>query len=79
MIAARCVPISIGTDEGGSLRFPTFFTGIYGLKPSTYRISKRGLMIARKIRFKEDSHILATPGPMGSSVEDLIVGMKVMS
>ena len=51
----------------------------YGLKPSTYRLSKRGLSTARKIRFKHTNHIVSTPGPMGSSVEDLIVGMKVMT
>jgi Asp-tRNA(Asn)/Glu-tRNA(Gln) amidotransferase A subunit family amidase len=34
LIAARCIPISLGTDIGGSLRFPASFCGIYGFKPS---------------------------------------------
>ena len=55
LIAARCVPIGIGTDVGGSLRFPAYFTGIYGMCPSTYRLSKRGLATARRIRFKAPS------------------------
>jgi len=79
LVAARCVPIAIGGDIGGSLRFPAYFTGVYGFKPSTYRLSKRGLVMARKIRFTPSKHLAATPGPLGSTVDDLVVGMKVHS
>jgi len=78
MVAARCVPTGLGTDIGGSLRFPAAFCGIYGMKPSTYRLSKVGCAVARKERFNEAKHLLSTPGPMGSSADDLVIGMKIL-
>ena len=48
MVASRCVPLALGTDIGGSVRFPAGFCGIYGLKPSTERLPKRGVSVARK-------------------------------
>jgi len=34
LVAARCVPLAISNDIGGSLRFPAAFCGIYGFKPT---------------------------------------------
>lgn len=77
LICARCVPFGIGTDIGGSLRFPAVFCGIYGFKPTTSRITRRGSAPARKNRFTAFNHIYSVAGPMGSSVDDLITGMRV--
>ena len=78
LVAARCAPVGLGTDIGGSLRFPAAFCGVYGLKPSTYRLSKHGCAAARKERFNEARHLQSTPGPMGSTADDLVVAMKVL-
>jgi fatty acid amide hydrolase len=43
LISARCSPIGIGSDIGGSLRIPAEFCGIYSLKPSSLRLSQKGL------------------------------------
>ena len=77
LVAARCVPLSIGTDIGGSLRFPASFCGIYGFKPSNQRLSRLGCSPARKLRYSGYLHLTATAGPIGSSVQDLITGMKI--
>ena len=37
-IAAGLGPLAIGTDGGGSIRIPSSFSGVYGIKPSFGRI-----------------------------------------
>jgi len=37
-VAAGMTPLAVGTDGGGSIRIPSSFSGIYGLKPSYGRV-----------------------------------------
>ena len=67
-IAARCTPFDIGTDTGGSIRLPSHFCGIAGIKPTTGRVPCTGNALPNTGLLAP----LTQPGPMAKRVDDLI-------
>jgi len=61
-VAARMAPWGIGTDTGGSVRIPSSWCGLTGLKTTIGRVSTYGVLPL--------STTLDTPGPMARCVED---------
>lgn len=74
LIAARCSPIGIGSDIGGSIRIPAAFCGIYGFRPSQTRISRHGVQtyISANSRSVGFTSIYPTWGPMCRTAQDVV-------
>lgn len=70
-VAAGFVPMSMGSDTGGSIRIPASFCGVVGLKPTFGRISRHGIV--------PHSWSLDHPGPLTRTVEDAALVMNVLS
>ena len=68
LVAAGLLPLTTGTDTGGSIRVPASFCGIFGLKPTYNLVSRRGVI---PLSFSLD-HV----GPLGSCVEDCALAMN---
>jgi amidase len=75
IIAAGGSPLGIGNDLAGSIRFPSHFCGIAGLKPTTGRLPMTGYFTSVDGLVKP----LWQNGPMARRVEDLALGLAVMS
>jgi aspartyl-tRNA(Asn)/glutamyl-tRNA(Gln) amidotransferase subunit A len=69
-VAARMAPWGIGTDTGGSVRIPSSWCGITGLKTTIGRVSTYGVLPL--------STTLDTPGPMARCVEDAALLYSVL-
>ncbi|MFN3846155.1 MAG: amidase [Paracoccaceae bacterium] len=64
-VAAGIVPLSVGTDTGGSIRIPASFNGVVGYKTSTGRHPLDGVFPL--------SPTLDTLGPLANTVEDCVL------
>ena len=78
LVSARCAPIAMGSDVGGSLRIPATFNGIVCFKPTQGRVSYKGGCDARLSDFTGNSgHLKAVAGPLAHSVNDCVEFFKI--
>jgi mandelamide amidase len=76
ILAARIVPAALGLDTNGSVRCPSAFCGVTGLRPSTYTIENAIKGTSRK-RYSDEGLVipparrLDTIGPMARTVSDV--------
>jgi AtzE family amidohydrolase len=69
-IAAGQVPLALGSDTNGSIRVPSSFCGVWGLKPTFGRLTRRGSY--------PFVHSIDHLGPFADSVEGLALSYDAM-
>tara|TARA_Y100000590_G_scaffold218534_1_gene247449 strand:+ start:1897 stop:3303 length:1407 start_codon:yes stop_codon:yes gene_type:complete len=75
IIAAGGSPFGIGSDAGGSIRWPAHCCGIVGMKPTTGRTARTGHWPA----FSGIFSLVTQIGPMARSVEDIALTLPMLS
>jgi len=70
-VTAGMLPVSLGSDTGGSIRMPAALCGIAGLKPTYGRVSRAGVL---DLSWSMD-HV----GPMTRTTQDCALMMNVLA
>ena len=70
-LAAGFVPLTLGTDTGGSIRIPCALCGVVGVKPTYGLVSRKGVV---PLAWSMD-HV----GPMARQVEDIALALSAMT
>ncbi|KAI9349359.1 amidase signature domain-containing protein [Pilaira anomala] len=71
IVAAGLVPVAIGADGGGSIRIPSAFCGLYGLKTTYARVSGHGGATV--------DPTVGSYGPMAATADDMAITYSLMA
>ena len=77
LIAARCAPLGLGNDIGGSIRIPPIFCGVVGFKPTAERVTTAGTM-KNTPTLDNILNMRVATGPIVKTARDANLLMKVL-
>ncbi len=77
-LATGMTPLSFGSDMGGSIRHPSSFCGVYGLKPTNGIVSTNGHIppVPDEINGIQKLGVL---GPLARSIDDLELALSIIA
>lgn len=75
LVAARGAPLGLGSDSGGSIRWPAHCCGVFGLKPTAGLVPLTGHF--PRITAMQDPRTVI--GPLARCVEDLELALAVLA
>ena len=70
-VASSQIPLSLGSDTGGSIRCPSSFCSVIGIKPTYGTVSRNGLI--------SYSNSLEQIGPIARTIFDLVPLLNIIS
>ena len=76
IIASGGSPLDMGSDTGGSIRQPSHFSGIAGIKPTSGRVPRTGHAVPYALGAQDS---LTQIGPMARYVDDLVLALPIIS
>ncbi|MCX5567101.1 amidase [Alcaligenes phenolicus] len=76
-VATGMGPVAHGTDAGGSIRYPAYACGVYGLRPTPGVVPVfNGTAKGERLPM---SQMMSVQGPLARSVDDLALAFDVMA
>ncbi|MBI2165683.1 MAG: amidase [Chloroflexi bacterium] len=72
-LASGLCPLAVGSDGGGSIRIPSSFCGVYGIKPTQGRVPRYGGV------GRPAANLFSQSGPMSRNVRDAALLLQVLS
>ena len=72
-VASGMCPIATGSDGGGSIRNPSSFCGLFGIKPTLGRVPRAGGL------GRPAPNLTSQPGPMARNVRDAAILLQVLA
>jgi Asp-tRNA(Asn)/Glu-tRNA(Gln) amidotransferase A subunit family amidase len=76
ILGADASPVGVGSDGGGSIRVPSHYCGIVGLRPTAGRVPETGHWPRTRSTGMLD---MCCVGPMARSVEDLALLLPILA
>ncbi|MBR7978986.1 amidase family protein [Burkholderia cenocepacia] len=75
-VAAGISPLAVGTDIGGSVRYPAYACGVHGIRPSLGRVPAFNASSPERAI---GAQLMSTAGPIARTIDDLSLALRAFS